>query len=141
MGSAFIIVVDLVTSLLILFAAYSRRVHALPTLCKIGLAALAFGFFGESSLNVKFILTGADILSDSFLLVTTRFRHLNCCYLLFQITIALNKIKAQQSPLVALLFNMTITARNFTTCRLISNIFKIEHCSLGAIVYLKPMKN
>ena len=27
--------------LLILFAAYSRRVHALPVMCKIGLAALA----------------------------------------------------------------------------------------------------
>ncbi|MFZ5329548.1 hypothetical protein [Enterobacter asburiae] len=62
----FIIFVDLVTSLLILFAAYSRRVHALPVMCKIDLAALAFGFFGESSLNMKFILTGADILSDSF---------------------------------------------------------------------------
>jgi len=62
----FIIFVDLITSLLILFAAYSRRVHALPVMCKIGLAALAFGFFGESSLNMKFILTGADILSDSF---------------------------------------------------------------------------
>lgn len=61
----FIIFVDTVTSLLILFAAYSRRVHALPVMCKIGLAALAFGF-GESSLNMKFILTGADILSDSF---------------------------------------------------------------------------
>ncbi|HDS4644274.1 TPA: hypothetical protein QH063_003131 [Enterobacter asburiae] len=62
----FIIFVDLITSLLILFAAFSRRVHALPVMCKIGLAALAFGFFGESSLNMKFILTGADILSDSF---------------------------------------------------------------------------
>jgi hypothetical protein len=49
MGSAFIIVVDLVTSLLILFAAYSRRVHALPTLCKIGLAALAFGFLAKAA--------------------------------------------------------------------------------------------
>ena len=62
----FIIFVDLITSLLILFAAFSRRVHALPVMCKIGLAALAFGFFGESSLNMKFILTGADILSERF---------------------------------------------------------------------------
>lgn len=62
----FIIAVDLITSFLILFAAYSRRVHALPVMSKVGIAALAFGFFGESSLNIKFILMGADILSDSF---------------------------------------------------------------------------
>ena len=62
----FIIAVDLITSFLILFAAYSRRVHALPVMSKVGIAALAYGFFGESSLYIKFILTGADILSDSF---------------------------------------------------------------------------
>lgn len=39
-----IILVDLITSFIILFAAYSRRVHALPVMSKIGLAALAFGF-------------------------------------------------------------------------------------------------
>ncbi|BBS35405.1 hypothetical protein ACHHY8_17985 [Enterobacter cloacae complex sp. 2024EL-00215] len=61
-----IILVDLITSFIILFAAYSRRVHALPVMSKLGLAALAFGFFGESCLNVKFILTGEDILNDSF---------------------------------------------------------------------------
>lgn len=59
------ILVDLATSFIILFGAFSRRIHALPVSCKIGLAALAFGLFSESGLNIDFILTGADILSDS----------------------------------------------------------------------------
>lgn len=61
----FTILIDFSTSFIILFGAYSRRVHALPVVSKIGLAALAFGLFAESGLNIDFILTGADILSDS----------------------------------------------------------------------------
>ena len=61
----FTIMVDLSTSLIILFCAYSRRITHLSVVYKVGLAAVAFGLFAQSGINVNVLFTGVDDVTDS----------------------------------------------------------------------------
>ncbi|RAU33250.1 hypothetical protein V1599_04240 [Enterobacter sp. ECC-175] len=61
----FTIMVDLSTSLIILFCAYSRRIAHLHIAYKVGLAAVAFGLFAQSGININFLFTGVDDVTDS----------------------------------------------------------------------------
>ena len=59
------IMLDLFISFVILFCAYSKRIKRQPTLYKIGFAAIAFGLFAQSGLNIESLLTGHDNLRAS----------------------------------------------------------------------------
>ena len=59
------IMLDLVISFIILFCAYSNRIKKQPILYKIGFAAIAFGLFAQSGLNIESLLTGHDNFSAS----------------------------------------------------------------------------
>lgn len=61
----FTIMVDLSTSLVILFCAYSRRITHLPLIYKMGLAALAFGLFAQSGINLNMLFFGVEDIADS----------------------------------------------------------------------------
>lgn len=61
----FTIMVDLATSLVILFCAYSRRVVHLSVVYKLGLATLAFGLFAQSGLNLNLLFNGVEDISNS----------------------------------------------------------------------------
>lgn len=61
----FTIMADIFTSLIILFCAYSRQMSHLHLIYKIGLAAVAFGLFAQSGINIIFLVTGIDDISGS----------------------------------------------------------------------------
>ncbi|WP_252145441.1 hypothetical protein [Yokenella regensburgei] len=59
------IIVDFSTSMIVLFCAYSRRITHLHVIYKAGLAAMAFGLFAQSGLNIDFLITGDDNIANS----------------------------------------------------------------------------
>jgi len=61
----FTIMVDMSTSFIILFCAYSRRITPLHFIYKFGLAAIAFGLFAQSGMNIHFLFTGVDNVTNS----------------------------------------------------------------------------
>lgn len=84
----FTIMVDLATSLVILFCAYSRRIVHLPVVYKLGLAALAFGLFAQSGLNLNLLFNGIEDTADSipfWLLQDFGTLLIVCSYFIFKI--------------------------------------------------------
>ncbi|MFH7828496.1 hypothetical protein [Kluyvera chengduensis] len=58
-------VIDLLVSLVILFCAYSQRITHLHIGYKIGLISIAFGLFGQSALNIPFLINRTDYMHDT----------------------------------------------------------------------------
>ena len=57
--------IDVLIAMMIMFCAYSQRITHLHRWYKIGLITIAFGLFGQSALNVPFLINGTDYMHET----------------------------------------------------------------------------